>query len=285
MPHRNYIIYCDESDVKGKFFSNFYGGALIEAKNRQSIESELQAFKDDNNIFQGELKWEKVTPHYRDKYVDFVDLVFDIIARGDMKMRIMFTQNMYVPQLATYQLGNEYFLLYYQFIKHAFGLRYSTGNGDDESASAQVLLDNVPKNPREFEEFKDYLSTLSSFPVWRRAGFTIDKSNIAGVDSKAHNIMQAVDVILGGVNSKLNDKHTKVIPPAKRRSKRARAKGVVYKKIKERIFEVYPNFNIGASTGTKNGPEDRFEHPYRHWRFIPSNATVDKTKTKKNNKK
>lgn len=280
MPHNNYIIYCDESDVKGKFFSNFYGGALIEAKNQQSIEAELQAFKDANNIFQGELKWEKITPHYRDKYVAFVELVFDIISRGDIKLRIMFTQNMYVPQLATYQLGNEYFLLYYQFIKHSFGLRYSSEEGD--TASAQVLLDNVPKNHKEFDEFKEYLSTLSSFPVWKRAGFTIDKHNIAGVDSKKHNIMQAVDVILGGVNSKLNEKHTKVVPPAKRRSKRARAKDVVYRKIKERIFELYPNFNVGASTGTANGPQDRFEHPYRHWKFIPSNATVDKTKTKKN---
>ena len=192
----------------------------------------------------------------------------------------MFTQNMYVPHLQDYQLGNGYFLLYYQFIKHAFGLRYCTQDG--ETASAQIILDNVPKNSIEFDEFKEYLSSLSSFPIWRRAGFSIDKSAIAGVDSKKHNIMQAVDVILGGMNSRLNEKHTKVIPPAKRRSKRARAKDEVYKKIKDRVFELYPHFNIGISTGTQNGPQDRFGHPYRHWLFIPNNAIRDKSKTKKN---
>ena len=283
MPHKSYIIYCDESDVKGRFYSNFYGGALIEASKQQQIEAEIQAFKDANNIFNGELKWERVTPHYMTKYIDFIDLVFDIVARGDMKLRIMFTQNIHVPQLEVYQQGNEYFLLYYQFIKHAFGLKYCTTE-EEETASAQVLLDNVPKNPKEFDDFKEYLSSLSAFPIWRQAGFSISKSSIAGVDSKKHNIIQAVDVVLGGMNSRINEKHTKVVPPAKRRSKRARAKAEVYKRIKERVFEIYPNFNVGVSTGTKNGYKDRFEHPYRHWLFIPSNAVVDKSKTKKNKK-
>lgn len=27
-----YIIYCDESAKKGKYFGNFYGGAIVNAK-------------------------------------------------------------------------------------------------------------------------------------------------------------------------------------------------------------------------------------------------------------
>ena len=278
MPKR-YIIYCDESDSKGRFYSHFYGGALIEASRQQSLNEELQAVKDRLHIFGGEMKWQRITEPYAEKYVEFVDATFDIIERGDMKIRIMFTQNRHVPFLQDYQVDNEYFLLYYQFIKHAFGLRHSVPDGD--SATAAVLLDDVPHNHQKLTEFKDYIASLSSFPIWRRANFSIKAEDITDVNSKSHNVLQALDVILGGIQSRLNEKHTKPIPPAKRRSKRAKAKALVYQRIKDRIFRLYPNFNVGISTGTPNGYRDRFDHPYRHWLFVPSNARIDENNTKK----
>lgn len=276
---KRYILYCDESDTKGRFYSHFYGGALIEASKQQSISAELQAVKNDLHIFDGEMKWQRITAPYAEKYVEFVDAVFDIVARGDMKLRIMFTQNRHVPLLREYQIDNEYFLLYYQFIKNAFGLRYCVQGND--GASAAILLDDVPHNAEKLHQFKEYLSSLSSYPIWKRAGFSISYDDITDVNSKHHNILQALDVVLGGVQSRLNEKHTKPVAPARRRTKRARAKEVVYKRIKERIFALYPNFNVGVSTGTPNRPQDRFDHPYRHWLFVPSNARLDENKTKK----
>ena len=29
MSDKEYIIFCDESDVAGKYYSNFYGGVLV----------------------------------------------------------------------------------------------------------------------------------------------------------------------------------------------------------------------------------------------------------------
>ncbi len=276
---QRYIIYCDESDTKGRFYSHFYGGIIIDAAKQQAIQDELQDVKNELNIFDGEMKWQRITAPYTDKYIDFVNSVFDIIDRGDIKARIMFTQNRYVPYLDDYQIDNEYFLLYYQFIKHAFGLQFSTPA--DGTASAAILLDDIPHNREKLEEFKRYMSSLSDYPVWRRAGFSINAEDITDVDSKKHNILQALDVILGGIQSRLNEKHTKPIPPAKRRTKRARAKEQVYKAIKDRIFSIYPNFNVGNSTGQANGPQDRFHHPYRHWLFIPNGAKIDQKRTKK----
>src|SRR4051794_13943823 len=119
---KRYIIYCDESDSKGRFYSHFYGGALLEASKQQALHDELQALKDELHIVHGEMKWQYITENYKDKYIQFVDRVFDMIQRGDLKFRIMFTQNRWVPLLTDYQVENEYFLLYHQFIKHAFGL-------------------------------------------------------------------------------------------------------------------------------------------------------------------
>ena len=69
---KRYIIYCDESDSKGRFYSHFYGGLLIDASRQQALESELQALKDKLNIYHGEMKWQKVTAPYVAKYCDFV---------------------------------------------------------------------------------------------------------------------------------------------------------------------------------------------------------------------
>lgn len=282
MPKR-YIIYCDESDDRGAYYGNFYGGALIEANQREVIESELQAKKDELHIFDGEMKWERITEPYAEKYIEFVNCVFDILARGDMKFRIMFTQNRHIPVLEEYQIGRDYFMLYYQFIKHAFGLQFAVPEGD--VATATVLLDDVPRNADLFREFRLYLSSLSTFPKWSRAGVSIAYQDITDVDSKKHNILQALDVVLGGIQSRLNEKHTKPHPPAKRRGKRAKAKAKVYKAIQKRIFELYPNFNVGMSTATHDGLHMRFEHPYRHWLFVPSNARLDNNRTKKAAKK
>jgi len=274
-----YIIYCDESDDKGRFYSHFYGGALIKASKQQEIEEELQALKDELNIFDGEMKWSKITGPYLDKYIAFVNATFDIIARGDLKIRVMFTQNRFIPYLDEYQIDNDYFLLYYQFIKHAFGLRYCVPPG--ETGSAAVILDDVPHGHDKLHDFKQYLSTLSDYPIWRKAGFSIAYEDIADADSKDHNILQALDVILGGVQSRLNEKHTRPIPPARRRAKRAVAKGKVYDEIRRRVWELHPYFNVGITTGTPNGRPDRFDQPYRHWLFVPALARVDATLTKK----
>ena len=208
MPHKRFIIFCDESDDKGRFYSNFYGGALIEASKQQALEKELQDVKDSINIFGGEMKWERITEPYAEKYVTFVNAVFDIVARGDMKLRIMFTHNRNRPKLDEYHIGNDYFLLYYQFIKHAFGLQHSVPDG--WTALAAVLLDDVPANREKFDQFKNYMSSLSTFPVWARSGFSIAYEDITDVDSKKHNLLQALDVVLGGMQSRLNEKHTKV---------------------------------------------------------------------------
>jgi hypothetical protein len=276
---KRFIIYCDESDTKGRFYSHFYGGGLLEASKQAAIHSELQDIKNEIGVFGGEMKWQYVTENYREKYVRFVNAIFDIVERGDLKIRIMFTQNRWVPLLDDFQVENEYFLLYHQFVKHAFGLRYCTHDGGE--ASAAVLLDRVPHNAEKLDLFRTYLSSLSDFPIWRRAGFSIAYEDIAEVDSKDHNILQAVDVVLGGIQSRLNEKHTKPIPPSRRRSKRAKAKSYVYDAIKERIWAIYPRFNVGISTGTPNGLVDRWAHAYRHWLFEPSTALEDPSRTKK----
>lgn len=42
---RELILYCDESVDRGRHYSNFYGGALVESRHLIEVESRLQSKK------------------------------------------------------------------------------------------------------------------------------------------------------------------------------------------------------------------------------------------------
>jgi hypothetical protein len=108
------------------------------------------------------------------------------------------------------------------------------------------------------------------------AGIKIRKQDIAEVDSKKHLLLQVIDVVLGAICFKLNNKHKEIPEGKKRRGKRTRAKEKVYKHINKKIREIRKGFNVGISIGVAR-KEDHWLHPYRHWRFIPSEFEIDET--------
>jgi hypothetical protein len=76
---RELIIYCDESDISGKHFSNFYGGALVESIHQAEVIDRLTAKKAELNLG-AEVKWQKISANYADKYISFLDEVFALLA-------------------------------------------------------------------------------------------------------------------------------------------------------------------------------------------------------------
>lgn len=276
MAKRHYIIYADESDKKGKYYSNFFGGALLAASDREAISTSLNEAKAELGL-RKELKWQYVDAACVDRYIAFIDAYFDYIRTSRLKIRIMFTQNInVVSNLSRRHYEDQYFLLYYQFIKHAFGIRYCNPNSLDR-VFFSILPDKIPEAADRKERFKSYLSRIPDSSYLRGCNLNIRRSDIADVDSEKHVILQGLDIILGSMNSRLNDK-LKEKPAGKRfRGRRTRAKEKLYKEINRRIREIYPNFNIGVSTGTPNGHADRWLHPYRHWNFMPRNHTIDRS--------
>ena len=111
---KQYIIYADESYRKGKYFSNFYGGALLEYNKLEKINNDLNKKKEELKLYQ-EVKWTKVTEQYLDKYISLINYFFEYIKSNQIKIRIMFRQNALVPQnLTKEQEEKEYFLSIYQ---------------------------------------------------------------------------------------------------------------------------------------------------------------------------
>jgi hypothetical protein len=58
---KEYFLWCDESDRKGKFYSNFYGGVLVASDDLQFVHKTLVTSCKMLN-FNDEIKWNKVSP-------------------------------------------------------------------------------------------------------------------------------------------------------------------------------------------------------------------------------
>ena len=274
---KQYVIYADESHRKGKFYSNFYGGALIDYCKLEKISDKLNNKKNELGLL-GEVKWTKVTSQYLDKYIELMNFFFKYVNSNKIKIRIMFRQNAQVPQNLTREHEEkEYFLLYYQFIKHAFGIDYCNPNENDQVV-LKLYFDKLPDTKKKNKEFKGYIYALNDFFCINNVH--IYNEDIAEVDSKNHVILQCMDIILGAMNFKLNNMDKEKIPGSNRRGKRTIAKEKLYKNILRNIKTIYPNFNIGVSTSSRGDFTNNWKDPYRHWCFKSKNSIFDSSLTK-----
>jgi hypothetical protein len=273
---REYVLYCDESIRDGPYYSNFYGGALIAASHLENVRSKLQRAREDLNLH-GEVKWQKVTSPYLEKYKRLMDCFFDEIAAGRVKVRIMFRQNARKARgLTPVQVAESYYRLYYQFIKHAFGFaRVPKHSGP---IALRVYFDQFPDTGEQVARFRGFILGLNKSKAFRSVQLSIRESDLTEVRSHDHVILQCLDIVLGAMAFRLNDLH-KAIPKGKRRrGARTVAKERLYKHIHSRICAMKPRFNIGITTG--GSPADRWAQPYLHWAFLPKDHEYDADLTK-----
>jgi hypothetical protein len=271
---RELIIYCDESDISGKHFSNFYGGALVESVHQSEVIERLEGRKAELNLG-AEVKWQKISEAYAGKYVAFAEEIFALMREGKLKLRVMFTQNYFAAAgLDRARRDEAFFVLYYQFVKHAFGLRYAGIEGQD--TGVRVHFDKLPDTREKCSAFKGFVLGLNKNVHFKQARILLREDQIAEVDSKHHVIMQSLDVVLGAMQFRLNDKHKEKPEGQRHRGKRTRAKEGVYKEIYGLIRGIYPGyqFNIGISTGTDGDPAAKWHDPYRHWLFLPRELEI-----------
>lgn len=277
MRDKEFILFCDESDRHGKYYSNFYGGVIVGSSQYQRITDRLNNTKADLNLYQ-EVKWEKVTELYLPKYEELIRVFFEEISRSNLRVRIMFRQNAHLPRgLSREQVDWEYYLLYYQFVKHGFGLEHVP-----ENIRLRLYFDTFPDTAEKSEQFKGFLLGLTKTKKWQ--SIDINREDITEVHSHNHVILQCLDIVLGAMSFRLNDKHKEIPKGARRRGKRTVAKEKLYKTILSEIRKIRPNFNIGVSTRTET-PADRWRLPYMHWAFIPSDETFDSSLIKPRRRK
>ena len=263
----DYYIYCDESLSKGQFFSHFYGGALVRSIDYVEVKEALDLKKKELNLL-GEIKWTKVSANYLNKYFEMMDLYFKFIQEGKIKVRIMFQ--------ATEQIAHEhsdsmqYHLLYYQFIKHAFGLHYRD-EYKDEKIHLKLFFDEIPDTKEQNDDFKAHLCYLQELQQFKKANIKIQHDDISEIDSHKHSIQQCMDIILGAMAFRLNNMHLEIPKGATEPGKKTKAKEALFNHILELIKGAngVKLFCIEENTEPDTA-RHRWSTPYRHWRFVPA---------------
>lgn len=271
------VIYSDESSKKGKHFSNFYGASVLRSEDQPLVESNLRGFIQENGLT-CEIKWNNISPDTASRFCGFADRFFDEIEAERLKFRLMFTHNVWRPiGLTQEHIRHQYFILYYLFLKKGIGLEYYRKEFGDREL--QLICDQFPHTGAQVAEFRNFLLGLNRL-ILNRNGLELRPELIGEAKSHNHVILQGTDLVLGAMQFKLNG-FDKVKPEGKiHRGKKTRAKEAVYRHILKRIWKIYPNLNIGISTGTQGNIQNRWRHPYRHWKLIPSQREYDETAEK-----
>lgn len=278
MAEREYIIFLDESEKKGAFFSNFYGGVIVAGSRYEYLTSLLNEKKRELCFF-GEVKWSKVSESYLAKYIALIQVFFNALSAGDIRVRLMFRQNAHQPQrLSREQVESEYFRLYYQFVKHGFGLMSLPRH--DHPVNLRLYFDDLPDTEEKRQQFKGYVLGLGANPIIAAQGIRLLVENITEVRSHDHVLLQCLDIVLGAMAFRLNNKHRQKIPGQLHRGKKTVAKELLYKAIYSEIQRIRPGLNIGISTGLRGLEHGRWSEPYLHWKFIPKDSVWDPSRTK-----
>lgn len=260
-----HILYRDESADKGEKYGDFFGGCMVRSTDIHRITQALEEKKQALNLGK-EIKWTKVTDQYLPKYMEMMDLFFSFVKEGTVKVRVMFRSEEEVPsQPELRKNGEKYFRLYYQFLKHSFGL---TNIPEQELPVRLIInLDTLPDKHGQRKEFKEFLCRLPK--TLHNDRLIIAPEDISEVDSHQHVLLQCVDIVMGAMYFRLNGLH-KVIPEGKNRpGKKTKAKDELYQHIYHHIDEILPHFNIEISTGNRGYASQHWESPYEHWRFRP----------------
>ena len=268
-----YHVWCDESIFKGQHFSNFYGGAIARSQYISEITNSIKEAKAIFNLH-GEVKWTKVTENYLEKYKKLISIFFDFVRQGKVKIRIFFRQNCHVPVgLSKEQVDNEFFMLYYQFLKHSFGFNQAPVFSDKNFI--KLHFDKLPDKAEKNRRFKEFVYGINNYINYKN--IFLRKDDISEINSHDHDILQCVDIILGSMAFKLNKMDRIKCEQTGKRGNKTIAKDKMHAHISKEIRTLYPgySFNIGVNTGNLEGERSRWTMPYRHWKFIPANYVYD----------
>jgi hypothetical protein len=200
-----------------------------------------------------------------------MDCFFDLISDDKIKIRIMFTQNTNRPgRLQREHHENQYAILYYYFIRHAFGLIYLPKQ--EFGTRIRVYPDRLPMSAGDVLTFKKFVVRLTNRSEFQARHVRFNMEDVTEVVSHDHDVLQCLDIVLGAMNFRLNKKHKDKPKGATRRPEKTRAREKVYNRINRRIRDIYPNFNIGITTGHQGDKANRLHHAYRHWNFCTSST-------------
>ena len=271
----SFAIYADEAWTHEKPLNRyhfFFGGLLGSCSEMQELELCLKNLQNKHND-RREVKWSNLSKRNYNLYIDFINCFKNFILFKNIKYRQMFKDRSfhYTNDPLSNPLEAQY-KLYYQFLKHSFGLKYIP----NIDSSICIYLDHHSNHAhqRALQEF------VSSLP--RLLNRKDLKIKISFINSRKSRILQLCDLLMGAAGyygNKLHNRRNsgKIGMNSSQKLKLAFCK-YVYNNLKDidTIDRGSKAFNWFESTGTNLNSANHYNHKIRIWKFVPSQYIKNK---------
>lgn len=275
-----YEIFADEAWTHNspplRRYHNFFGGIFGTESHLGALDTQLrQAIAATGN--NQEIKWQHLTPRNVGLYMAFADHLFDAIRGNKVTYRQMFCDR---SVLRVEPSGESrpteidvQFKLYYQFLKHCFGIKHLP---DKESSEILVRLDGHSSQKHK-TKLTGYAEELPGALGLRN--LTV---RLTFEQSERTPRIQVCDLLMGAAGSYGNKMHqlrengaSGMTPKQKARLEFAK---FVYGNLKNinNAARGSGGFNWFETTGMSGDPKNMLTHPVRIWKFLPSRYQVDK---------
>ena len=277
----NYEIYADEAWTHNnpplRRYWCFVGGVAGSQSDLDRLDKRLQAVKLKCG-HTSEIKWAKLDPHNHEFYKEFLDEFFNYLKSHKIQYRQVFLDRSFVHYDSyktnpseMYNLDVQ-FKVYYQFIKHHFGLKFLP---KEKIKRVVIHFDNhsSKKHKTKLESFVNDLPRLLERPDLQFSLFFSD--------SRDNLRIQACDLLMGAAGSNGNQMELIRQPQKKGETIIQKLRKTLAKKIYDDLRSVSCEergskaFNWFESTG-QDEPESALTHKIRIWKFKPKKFLKDK---------
>jgi len=264
-----YIIYADEAWTHSQplyRYHRFFGGILSSENSFDDLECEVKKLKKQHN-YKKEIKWSNLSARDISFYTELLELVGTFLCKEDhTKYRQMFMDRSYQYTGVNAPDLDSQFKIYYQFLKHIFGLEFSDANSE-----FLFKLDNHSSYLHK-ERLREFISSISNDRV---------KISIEFIESKTSIPLQICDLLMGAAGYYGNKVDWDLLPGKRRRSKNQIMKSEfgkgVYNLLRniDAMFRGRKAFNWFETTGVDGCISNRYHHKMRIWKFIPNGHEKD----------
>lgn len=277
-----YEIYADEAWTHGGQPLNrywcFHGGIFGTQESLDRLDTSLLGVVKKHGVC-GEVKWSNLNAGNYTCYVEWVDCLIDNIQNNDIKYRQLFLDRSYVwvPKHGEEPLReiDVQFKIYYQFLKHAFGIKYIPADEGGQGIKLFIRLDNhsSQKNKDQLVRFAEILPRTLARPD---LSISVTFHN----SSKARRL-QICDLIMGAAGSYGNKMHKKRAPGKRGMTPKQKLRLSLCKHVYDSLRNLDADargskaFSWFETTGHEGALSNRYHHKMRIWKFIPKRHDRD----------
>lgn len=271
-----YQIFADEAwthQHPPNRYHTFFGGIFGKESATDRLSTDLSKIRASSKFKNQEVKWSTLSPANIEYYKNLVDCIFHHILNGNIKYRQMFLDRafQYNGPIESSELDVQY-KLYYQFIKHSFGIQYLNG----EDIEILIRLDG-----HSSQKHKDNLQKFVETEIPKKIHREDISLNVTYIDSRKHINLQVCDVLMGSAGYYGNKYYLRRENRQRGMTEKQKIKYSFAKYIYDKLRSIDANnrgskaFNWFESTGLDGDFQNYLNHQMRIWKFIPKTYVIN----------